>query len=574
NCWVRRLCRQIFGIIFTQLNEQQKDDLFEFLSNGFNNKSGDILQSYSDTLQKIVLQLNKTQLNKLFDCLRNKLNTMNNDVEIEKRLSELNKLDPDDFFMWRTNNKDYDSYIRVLRKIALQLDETKLDEFFQFLKERFDHCNGYVFLSYVKIFETISSKFNKRQMDSLDFLRIKEVSLNLDEQQLAHLLRYVEDGIKNYFVLDVTPFKKKVLQLDGTRLRNLFQEGFNYKDYRVWHSYVKLLESIASELNEQQTRSTFELLLKGLNNKYADIRCLCVKVLRGVVSKLSGTQLHNLLSILKEKFNHYEVQYLRVKILEKISCTKILQTISPKLNNEQIDSLLQYLGYGFNHGDDSTHNSCTKISPKLNTEQINSLLQCLENGFNDGDDSIHNSCAKILQTISPKLNNEQLSNILQCLSNRFNLNDDNLQNSSQKIFGIITARLKKGALNETVEYLKYESKNYDIQSWILCTKIMSSISNELNERQLDITFKSWMDELSYIKTLQMIALELNETQLNNLLHYLQKSCSKIASESSLPYEQVLEIVLSNLNDRKINTFKILMDGLNNINYEVRNLYVN
>ncbi|ETN98241.1 hypothetical protein RFI_39269, partial [Reticulomyxa filosa] len=500
----------------------------------------------------------------LFDCLLNKLNAINNDVEIEKPLSELNGLEPDDFFMWSTKNKDYDSYIRVLRKIVLQLDETKLDEFFQFLKEIFDYCDDYVYISYVKILEAISLKFNKWHMGSLNFLHAKGLDTsNLDERQLAHLLRYIEDRIKtDNFALDVTSFKKKILRLNGTRLHNLFQEGFNHKDYHVRHSYGKLLESIASELNEQQIRSIFGLLLKGPNNKYANIRCLYAKVLQEIVSKLSGTQLHNLPSILKEKFNnkYYEVQYLCVKIPEKISCIKILQTISPKLNNEQIDSLLQYLGYESNHGDDSTHNSCAKIlrtiSPKLNTEQINSLLQCLENGFNDGDDSIHNSCAKILQTISPKLNNKQLSNILQCLSNRFNLNDDNLQNSSQKIFGIITARLKKGSLNETVEYLEYESKDYDIKSWILYTKIMPSISKELNEQQLDITFNFRMNEL----LLEMIVLESNETQLNNLLYYLQ---NKFKNR-----------ILSNLNERKIDTFKILMDGINNTNYEVRNLYVN
>ncbi|ETN98003.1 hypothetical protein RFI_39519 [Reticulomyxa filosa] len=202
--------------MFTQLNEQQKDDLFEFLSNGLNNKSDDILQSYSDTLQKIVLQLTKTQLNKLFDCLRNKLNTMNNDVEIEKPLSQLNILDPDNFFMWSTKNKDYDSYIRVLRRIVLQLDETKLDEFFQFLKERFDHCDGYVFLSYVKILKTMSSKFNKRQMDSLNFLRTKVLdTLNLDEQQPARLLQCMEEGIKNNVILLSLAIQKNNVYFNG-----------------------------------------------------------------------------------------------------------------------------------------------------------------------------------------------------------------------------------------------------------------------------------------------------------------------------------------------------------------------
>ncbi|ETO03560.1 hypothetical protein RFI_33842, partial [Reticulomyxa filosa] len=540
SCWVRSFCRQIFGIMFVQLNEQQKDNLFEFLSNGLNNKSGDILQSYSDTLQKIVLQLTKTQLNKLFDYLLNKLNTMNNEVNIEKSLSELNRLDPDDFFMWSTKNKDYDSYIRVLRKIVLQLDETKLDELLQFLKERFGHCDDYVSLSYVKILETIASKLNKRQMDSLNFLvRDESVSnlcteeldtLNLNEQQPAHLLRYIEDRIKiDNFVLDVTPFKKEVLQLDGTQFHNLFQEGFNHANYYVQRSYEELLESIASELNEQQGRSIFELLLEGLNNK-SNI-CSCAKVLRELVSKLSGTQLHNLFSILNEKFDDkgYEVQYLRVKILEEISSELA----------DQLDDVLQYL----------------------------------KNGFSHGDDNIHNSCAKILQKISPKLNNKQLDNVLQCLSNRFKLYDDNLQNSSQKIFRIITAKLKKQPLNETLGSPEYAFKDCNIQSWILYTKIMPSISIELNEQQLDITFKLLDNRDLCIKTLQMIAFELNEIQLNNLLHYFQNKLKNGSYHAWNSYEEMLKIVLSNLNKQQTdNTFKILMKEYNDIDRRVCNLY--
>ncbi|ETN99361.1 viral A-type inclusion protein [Reticulomyxa filosa] len=526
NCWVRSLCRQIFGIMFTQLNEQQRDDLFEFLSDGLNNKSGDILQSYADTLQKIVLQLNTTQLNKL---LLNKLNTMNNEVEIEKPLSESNELDPDGFFMRRTKNKDYDSYIHALRKTVLQLDEIKLDEVLPFFKKRLYRGIGHAYISYMKIFETILSGLNERQMGSL----IKK----LKNQYNKILLKRDKNG--SVFDLYMKGLPEKALNLDGTLLYNLLQEGFNHTDDYVRDSYSELLKSIASKLNEQQTRSIFELLLKGLNNKYTNICCSCAKILREMVSKLSRTQLYNLLSMLKEKFDDkdYEVQYLCVKILKKISSEL--------------------------------------------TDQLDDVLQCLKNGFNYGDDSIHNSCAKILQRISPKLNNEQLSNMLQCLSDRFKLYDGNLQNSSQKILQIIITKLKKRPLDETVKYLEYGSKDYDIQSWILYTKIMSSISTELNKQQLDITFK-FLSEIHYIgiddrdlriKTLEMIAFESDEVQLNNLLYYFQNKLNTKSYIIGDPYEQMLEIVLSKLNERQIdNTFKIWMDEYNNIIYRVCNSY--
>ncbi|ETO33882.1 hypothetical protein RFI_03214 [Reticulomyxa filosa] len=480
NCWVRSFCRQIYGIMFIQLNEQQKDDLFEFLSNGLNNKSGDILQSYADTIQKIVLQLNTTQLNKLFDY--------------------------------------YDSYIRVLRKIALQLDETKLDEFLQFLKERFNCCDNYVHLSYIKVLETILSKLSKRQKNAFQFL--------LNGFNNEH------DEIHN------TCAKKRLLKLNGAQLSN----SLSCLKQKRYDNLEEIFEIMLSEWNEPKVDDTFESLLKGIN---------CKNTLR-----LSENQRNDLLDCLKKGFNDKDYNVLR-------SCEKLLEKISSKLDDRQLDDIIRCLKNRFDKVGDSCENILQTISSKLNKRPPNEAFECLRSGSKDNDIWFFILCAELIQSLSEGFDKQTDSSLKFWMDGSNDSNSD-LYNLCTEALQIIALKLNEIQLKNLFHYLSIKWKN--VQS----SSILEIISSSLDEQQIDNVFESFIDGLntksrdvciSSVRGLKVIALRLNKKQLESLFHCLKSEFMDNNSKMMLLCADILRKLASNWNDQLDDLLECLEYGL-------------
>ncbi|ETN99827.1 hypothetical protein RFI_37640, partial [Reticulomyxa filosa] len=225
---------------------------FGYLISGFKDKNKNVQCLCAKSLGKIVEKLNRIQLNIAFQCVIKKLNDKNEDILVRMSSAE------------------------SIGNIAVKLSQTQLNDALQCLVDGLndEQENGFVRKYCAYSIKGLLMKLN-----------------GIDENTLS---------LRQPLETTLTIFKKN-------QFNNTFMPLFNeFKHARSIDSdCVKELEKFLWRSNGQQFNSAFKVLADGLKGKNGHVRYLCARVIEKIASKLNEKQMDEVLEYLLFGLNHY-----------------------------------------------------------------------------------------------------------------------------------------------------------------------------------------------------------------------------------------------------------------------------
>ncbi|ETO14922.1 NTPase [Reticulomyxa filosa] len=604
--YIRDIYMDALETIALKVSELQVDNVFEVVMNGFHDQNIYIHRKCAKALERISWNMNEGQLDTAFkhliDIFRNGQMSLcdicaNTLGTIAVKLGAKQVDCTLDYIMSGLNDKDVNIFVAsaiVLKMLVRKLDGSQLSNIFKHLLKGLKSTSKHFPLQCAKLLEAIAMQLNEKQLDIV----------------FQFLMDGLQDRRKVIRRCCVKLLGKLSMKWNQVQLGNAFQclmDGLiDHKDKYVHWPHRGSYQAILTQLNIMHLDVAFNYLMRGLKHEKRRVRKLCVDFLAAMSMKWNQIQLDTLFICLIKDMSKDEHKYVRYSCAQAIQRLVLLQF---RWNDKSFrNDVFDYLMDGLQDANKNLQSSCAeaigKIATKLDKRQLNIAGGCLKNKLKDKREDIlvRMSCAESIGRIALQLNAKQLDGILKCLIDGTSDNESNtfvrkycacslerlltrwtktdLTKHVRRLFGespeTILTKCKEKQFDNTINGLVqgFEEKDEGIRHH--CVESLAYLLTNLHGKQLDNGFRRLMKGLDAgnwycAETIRRIALQLDATQLKDLLHRLEYGFHEKDYLVRNSCAEILRTISAQLDQRQMaSTFKVFIHGFNNAKGNIRN----